>query len=162
MSSCLVRSYRNKILFLLYFYLCWALCWVYKSLMQQVPANQNDERRVFTTFQALTLPRITCFYYEIWLVCSVSCGALIGSAVTVKTLLTPPPFHLLRSPIYWAFPPSVPRSLPLPTAECNIVLILASLFVAETNCEENVKVAVEDVKRKRKKRKAKTWQEAVI
>ena len=53
MSICLIRSYRNKILFTL-LYLCRTECWVYEALGPQVSANQNDERHAFTTFPALT------------------------------------------------------------------------------------------------------------
>ena len=40
--------------------------------------------------------------------------------------------------------------------------LLFPSFVAEANCEESLKVAAEDVKRKGKKWKAKTWHGAVI
>ena len=129
MSICLIRSYRKKIC-LLYFYLCVTECWVYEALGPRVSANQNDERRTFTTFPALTwLSRITCISCEDWLVCLVSCGELIGSAMTGKTLSTLTVFTC-RSSQYTNlfFHPSLLASLPSPTVECNIALILSSFL----------------------------------
>lgn len=106
------------------------------------------------------------FYFEIWLVCFVNWGESICLAMTVKCepllLFTCGSFQYTN--FFFFFHPSLLASLPSPQSRMQHLFHSCFLpsFIAETDCQENMKVAVEDVKRKRKKRKAKTWRGAVI